>query len=85
MNTTNDISNPFFTLDEIIRLKKKKQEEIRASKERINQAVCTLFHPKEADEADQPFMNYFNSGIILFNGIITCFKFIQRIRRYFKH
>lgn len=84
MNTPNDISPSFFTLDEIIRLKKKKQEEIRASKERINQAVCTLFHPKETDEADQSFMKYFNSGITLFNGIITCFKFIQRIRRYFK-
>ena len=84
MNTPNDISPSFLTLDEIIRLKKNKQEEIRASKERISQAVCILFHPKEADEADQSFMKYFNSGITLINGVITCFKFIQRIRRYFK-
>ena len=84
MNTTNDISHPFFTLDEIIRLKGKKQEEIRASKERINQTVGMLFHPKETDETDLSLMKYFNSGITLFNGIVTCFKFIQRIRRYFK-
>ena len=84
MNTTNDISNPFFTLDEIIRLKGKKQEEIRASKERINQTVGMLFHSKETDHTDLSLMKYFNSGITLFNGIVTCFKFIQRIRRYFK-
>ena len=84
MNTTNDISNPFFTLDEIIRLKGKKQEEIRASKERINPTVGMLFHSKETDETDLSLMKYFNSGITLFNGIVTCFKFIQRIRRYFK-
>lgn len=84
MNTTNDISHPFFTLDEIIRLKEKKQEEIRASKERINQAVGMLFHSKETDDTDLSLMKYFNSGITLFNGIVTCFKFIQRIRRYFK-
>ena len=84
MNTTNDISPPFFTLDEIIRLKGKKQEEIRASKERINQTVGMLFHSKATDETDLSLMKYFNSGITLFNGIVTCFKFIQRIRRYFK-
>ena len=84
MNTTNDISHPFFTLDEIIRLKEKKQEEIRASKERINQTVGMLCHSKETDETDLSLMKYFNSGITLFNGIVTCFKFIQRIRRYFK-
>lgn len=84
MNAPNDISHSFLTLDEIIRLKKKKQEEIRSSKERISQTVSMLFQPKETDEADSSFMKYFNSGITLFNGIVTCFKFIQRIRSYFK-
>ena len=47
MNTTNDISNPFFTLDEIIRLKKKKQEEIRASKEESTKQSACCFIPKK--------------------------------------
>lgn len=85
MNNSSDHSQPSITLEDIIRMKKEKLEEIRASKERIHIAARDLFHPNQTEPGIPTLMNNFNSGIAIFNGIMTGFKIIKRIRSLFRH
>ena len=72
------------TLAMISQQKAEKLAEIQASKQRINQQAKELFHPSEDSGNTHHLMNNFSSGIAIFNGIMTGFKIIRRIRNLFR-
>ena len=72
------------TLDMICQQKAEKLAEIHASKQRITENARELFHPSSNIEEGKTLMNNFSSGIAIFNGIITGFKIIKRIRNLFR-
>lgn len=84
MNNPNIHTNPAITLEDIVRMKAEKLEEIRASKRRIRNAAQDLFRPKRTDTDDNVLMNNVSSGIAIFNGIMTGFRIINRIRKFFQ-
>lgn len=84
MNNPSIHTNPAMTLEDIVRMKAEKLEEIRASKGRIRNAAQDLFRSKRADTDDNVLMNNISSGISIFNGIMTGFKIINRIRKFFQ-
>lgn len=81
---TNNNPKPKFTLEMICQQKEEKLAEIRASKQRISDSVDHLFKPEESTEDSHTVMHNFNSGIAIFNGLITGFKIIKRIRNFFR-
>lgn len=84
MNTQQDTSRTVITLDMICQQKAEKLTEIRASKQRITDRTRELFHPTETYESANALMNNFSSGIAIFNGVMTGFKIIKRIRSFFR-
>ena len=84
MNNSSDHSQPSITLEDIIRMKTEKLEEIRASKKRIVDNARQIFHPTETLNSANTLMNNFSSGMVIFNGVLTGFKIIKRIRSFFK-
>ena len=64
--------------------KVQKLTEIRESKQRITDTAIQLFRPNEVQGGSNALMNNFSSGIAIFNGVMTGFKIIKRIRSLFK-
>lgn len=86
MNTPQTLPDQAITLDMIRRQKAEKLAEIRASKQRIMDTTQRLFHPDEPSNVpSNALMSHFSSGIALFNGVMTGFKIIKRIRSFFRH
>lgn len=84
MNATNETQKTVITLEMIRQQKAAKLEEIRASRQRINEATRQIFRPaQEAMGGANALMNNFHSGMAIFNGVMTGFKIIKRIRSYF--
>ncbi|MBR5541427.1 MAG: hypothetical protein IKU64_03610 [Bacteroides sp.] len=73
------------TLEKICQQKDEKLIEIRASKQRITETARQIFRPNESESKANTLMDNFNSGVAIFNGIMTGFKIIKRIRNYFYH
>ena len=73
------------TLEMICQQKSEKLAEIRASKQRITENAREIFRPSSNIEEGKTLMNNFSSGIAIFNGIITGFKIIKRIRNLFRN
>ena len=84
MNTSPDNSKVTITLDTIYQQKMERLTEIRASKQRMTESVSHLFKPEASEDASQALMHNFNSGIAIFNGLLTGFKIIKRIRNFFR-
>ena len=84
MNTPQENQRTAFSLDEIHQLRAEKLAEIRTSKQRIVNHARELFHPSETTNGANSLMNNFHSGMAIFNGIMTGFKIIKRIRNFFK-
>ena len=84
MNTPQENPKNVITLDMISQQKAKKLEEIRASKKRIVDNARQIFHPTETLNSANTLMNNFSSGMVIFNGVLTGFKIIKRIRSFFK-
>ena len=84
MNTQPETPNPVITLDRICQQKAEKLAEIRASKQRIANQARELFHPAETIGSANALMNNFRSGMAIFNGVMTGFKIIKRIRGLFR-
>ena len=84
MNTQQDTPKTVITLDMICQLKADKLAEIRASKQRIANQARELFHPSEVIGGAKLLSNNFSSGIAIFNGVMTGFKIIKRIRKFFQ-
>ena len=85
MNTTQDTPQTEITLEMICQQKAEKLSEIRASKQRMTESVSHLFKPEASEDASQALMHNFNSGIAIFNGLLTGFKIIKRIRNFFRN
>lgn len=76
---------PVITLEMIRRQKAEKLAEIRASKQRISDTARSLFRPNESSNGSaNALMNNFSSGMAIFNGVMTGFKIIKRIRSFFR-
>ena len=84
MNTPQATSKTVITLDMICQQKAEKLAEIRASKQRISESARQLFRPVETAGGASILVNKFSSGIAIFNGVMTGFKIIKRIRSLFK-
>ena len=84
MNTQPNTPKTVITLDKICQLKAEKLAEIRASKQRIANQARELFHPAETIGSANALMNNFSSGMAIFNGVMTGFKIIKRIRGLFR-
>ena len=84
MNTQQDTPKTVITLDMICQQKADKLAEIRASKQRIADQAHELFHPSEVIGGAKLLSNNFSSGIAIFNGVMTGFKIIKRIRKFFQ-
>ena len=84
MNTQQDTPKTVISLDMICQQKADKLAEIRASKQRIADQARELFHPSEVIGGAKLLSNNFSSGIAIFNGVMTGFKIIKRIRKFFQ-
>ena len=84
MTTPDDTSNKPITLEIIRQQKAEKLVEIRTSKQRISESARQLFRPVETAGGASMLVNNFSSGIAIFNGVMTGFKIIKRIRSLFK-
>lgn len=84
MNTPNEPQKTKVTLEMISQQKVQKLTEIRESKQRITDTAIQLFRPNEVQGGNNALMNNFSSGIAIFNGVMTGFKIIKRIRSLFK-
>ncbi len=84
MDTPQTTPREVITLDMICQQKSEKLAEIRASKQRITKNARELFHPSTNTGEGKTLMNNFSSGIAIFNGIMTGFKIIKRIRSLFR-
>ena len=84
MNTTQDTPKKVITLEMIRQQKAEKLSEIRASKQRMTEQTRELFKPSESINSANALMNNFSSGVAIFNGVITGFKIIKRIRNIFR-
>lgn len=84
MDTSQRSSKTVITLDMICQQKAEKLAEIRASKQRITDQARELFHPSETNGSSNTLMSNFSSGIAIFNGVMTGFKIIKRIRSFFR-
>ena len=84
MNTQPNTPKTVITLDRICQQKADKLAEIRASKQRIADQARELFHPSEVIGGAKLLSNNFSSGIAIFNGVMTGFKIIKRIRKFFQ-
>ena len=84
MNTPKTTPKEVITLDKIYQQKAEKLAEIQASKQRITNQARELFHPSETANETNALVNNFSSGIAIFNGIMTGFKIIKRIRNLFR-
>ena len=82
--TPQDTPKPMLTLDMICQQKAEKLAEIRASKQRIVNHTRDIFHPSETIQGANSLMNNLSSGMVLFNGVMTGFKIIKRIRNFFR-
>lgn len=84
MNTQQNTPKTVITLDMICQQKADKLAEIHASKQRIADQARELFHPSEVIGGAKLLSNNFSSGIAIFNGVMTGFKIIKRIRKFFQ-
>lgn len=86
MNAPQTTPTPVITLEMIRQQKAEKLAEIRASKQRISDKARGLFHPSESSNGSaNALMSNFSSGMAIFNGVMTGFKIIKRIRSFFRH
>ena len=84
MNTNPNTPKTAITLEMILQQKAEKLAEIQASKKKIASHAQELFHPSDHAGSSNALMNNFSSGIAIFNGVMTGFKIIKRIRSLFR-
>lgn len=84
MNTSNEPKSERITLEMLCQQKAERLAEIRASKQKLTDYTRQLFQPTETTGGTNALMNNFSSGIAIFNGVMTGFKIIKRIRSLFR-
>ncbi len=72
-----------YTIEEINKLREEKREELRQSKEQLQQLGQQLFAPHESKGKLDSLMRNINMGIAAYDGVMTGVKVLRRIRGYF--
>ena len=73
-----------YTLEEIYQLRMHKQNEIAESKKRMLHYAQDLFAPQKSTNKIDNFMQHVNSGISVYDGLMTGMKIVKRIRKFFQ-
>lgn len=72
------------TLEEIAIRKQDLLKQIRKQSIKIQVTASDLFTPVTSENKMEMFMNSVNSGIAMYDGVMTGVKLMRRIRRFFK-
>lgn len=83
MNTNNP-QDTIITLEVIAQRKAEKLEEVRKVKEQMNRTARELFAPIAPSNGMDAFMQNVNSGIAIYDGVMTGIKIMKRISSYFQ-
>ncbi len=73
-----------YTLEEIYQLRIHKQNEIAESKKRMQRYAQDLFAPQKSANKIDSVMQHINSGISVYDGLMTGMKIVKRIRKFFQ-
>lgn len=77
-------SKPLLTLDEIAQRKTAVKNEITKQKEIILKKTKAIFTPNPvAGNGVSSFMESFNKGVALYDGVMTGIKMMRRVRAFF--
>lgn len=83
MNNKNQSSKDLITLELLAQRKAEKLEEVRKAKERIHHTARQLFAPVEPKNGMDSFMQNINSGMAIYDGVMTGIKIMRRVRSFF--
>lgn len=72
-----------YTLEEINRMRNEKLEEVRKSKNRVQDLSQELFAPQQSKNKIDSLMQHINTGIAAYDGVMTGIKVLHRIRSFF--
>lgn len=79
-----EIKTPInYSVEMISKLKAQKKQELRGSKERIQQLTEDLFAPQQSKNKMENLMQHVNAGIAAYDGLRTGIMIFQRIHRFF--
>ncbi len=73
-----------YTLELIHQLRTTKKNEIAESKKRMQLYTQDLFSPQKSTNKIDNFMQHINSGISVYDGLMTGMKIVKRIRKFFQ-
>ena len=83
MNNNNAKHTPIITLEEIARRKAEKREEVLKAKTQITETLRELFVPEENKGGIEGIMQHVNTGIAVYDGVMTGIKIMRKVRSYF--
>ena len=83
MNNNNSKHTPSITLEEIARRKAEKREEVLKAKTQITETLRELFVPEENKGGIEGIMQHVNTGIAVYDGVMTGIKIMRKVRSYF--
>ena len=83
MNNNNSKHTPIITLEEIARRKAEKREEVLKAKTQITETLRELFVPEENKGGIEGIMQHVNTGIAVYDGVMTGIKIMRKVRSYF--
>lgn len=83
MNTTLP-DNKKVTLEDITRRKEEVRKEITAQNKVIVSSVRNIFAPEPTDSSTSSLMRSFNTGMVIFDGVMTGIKIMRKIRAFFR-
>lgn len=72
-----------YSVEMISKLRAQKKEELKESKERIQQLTGDLFAPQQSKNKMENIMQHVNAGIAAYDGLRTGIMIFQRIRYFF--
>lgn len=70
------------TLDQISERKKNVRKELEDQKSIIQEQTKELFYPQPKDTGISSFMDSFNKGLALYDGVMTGIKLMRKVRRF---
>ena len=79
-----NIHKKVITLEEISSRKKEVQRQIKEQQQLMQSTAAGLFAPVTAANKVELFMNSVNSGMAMFDGVMTGIKVVRRVRGFFK-
>lgn len=79
----NTPKNTIITLEDIARRKNEKREEVRKAKEQMTETLHELFVPEENKGGVEGIMQHINTGIAVYDGVMTGIKIMRRVRSFF--